>query len=138
MNERIDGLLQPFITLLQTNTHYCTWQQVSMAIETDETAQQLLEQFNQAKDTFAEAQRFGRYHPDYQTYQRALAQAKRELDQYPLIVDYKQAQKQVQVLLNQMSIMLGQAVSPHIIVPSDFFTGQVPPKKSCGSNCQCG
>lgn len=138
MNEQIKHIVQPFIEQLQQNEQYCAWQQAAQALEIDEQAQHLITEFNEAKMVFAEAQRFGKYHPDYQTYQRTLAQAKRNLDQYPLIAEYKTAQKRLQALLNQMSIALGNAISPHLIVPSDFFSGKRAPKKSCGSSCQCG
>lgn len=138
MNEQISVILEPFIKLFQQSEQYATWQQAGEVLETNDQAQQLLAKFNQAKEDFAEAQRFGKYHPDYQQYQRNLAQAKMELDHEPVIVAYKQAQKQLQAVLNQMSIALGTAVSPHLIVPSDFFSGKSLAKKSCGTSCKCG
>ncbi|MGL4952475.1 MAG: YlbF family regulator [Culicoidibacterales bacterium] len=138
MNDITAQRLELFLVLFKKNEHYVTLQQAQQTIDCDQGVQAHIAQFEQAKETFEEAQRFGKYHPDYQMYQRALSQAKRALDLDPTIQQYKQAQKMVQDLLNQMSIALGTNISPHVVVPSDFFTGLPSAKKSCGSSCNCG
>ncbi|MGL5550279.1 MAG: YlbF family regulator, partial [Culicoidibacterales bacterium] len=117
--------LEAFLTVLAKNENYENLQRLSHEIDCDQIVQPLIIEFEQAKLAFEQAQRFGKYHPDYQAYQRRFAQAKRELDLNPKIQAYKQAHKLVQALLNQMSIALGTAISPNLVVPSDFFTGVV-------------
>lgn len=132
-----DTNLTHFLAILQANEHYVLLARAQQQLDANEDVQGLLHDFASAKENFSEAQRFGKYHPDYTTYQRALAIAKQQLDQHPDVKDYKQAQKGVQALLNQMSIRLGSAISEHLVVPTDYF-GAVVPSKNCGSSCGCG
>ncbi len=135
--QELNQKMMVFLAVLQQNENYQLLQQTQNLMENDEKIQKLILDFEQAKSNFEEAQRFGKYHPDYATYRRELAQAKKSLDQEPLVQKYKQSHKSVQALLNQLSIRLGTAISKHIIVPSDYFGATVTTKKSCGSGCKC-
>jgi cell fate (sporulation/competence/biofilm development) regulator YlbF (YheA/YmcA/DUF963 family) len=100
----------------------------------DPVAQEKIQTFNAMKDSYEEVQRFGRYHPDYKTVTRAIREAKREMDLHPSIIEYKQAENGLQQLLDEISMLLGHSVSPHIKVPAGnpFF------ESSCGGGCGSG
>ena len=100
----------------------------------DRVAQEKIQTFNSMKDSYEEVQRFGRYHPDYKTVTRAIREAKREMDLHPSIIEYKQAENSLQQLLDEISMLLGHSVSPHIKVPTGnpFF------ESSCGGGCGSG
>ena len=100
----------------------------------DPVAQGKIQTFNSMKDSYEEVQRFGRYHPDYKTVTKATREAKREMDLHPSIIVYKQAENSLQQLLDEISMLLGHSVSPHIKVPTGnpFF------ESSCGGGCGSG
>lgn len=100
----------------------------------DPVAQEKIQTFNSMKDSYEEVQRFGRYHPDYKTVTKATREAKREMDLHPSIIVYKQAENSLQQLLDEISMLLGHSVSPHIKVPTGnpFF------ESSCGGGCGSG
>ncbi len=100
----------------------------------DQAAQEKIQTFNSMKDSYEEVQRFGRYHPDYRTVTKAIREAKREMDLHPSIIEYKQAENHLQQLLDEVSVLIGHSVSPHIKVPTGnpFF------ESSCGGGCGSG
>ncbi|KMY45107.1 regulator [Bacillus sp. FJAT-27916] len=100
----------------------------------DQAAQEKIRTFNSMKDSYEEVQRFGRYHPDYRTVTKAIREAKREMDLHPSIIEYKQAENHLQQLLDEVSVLIGHSVSPHIKVPTGnpFF------ESSCGGGCGSG
>ena len=100
----------------------------------DPVAQEKIQTFNSMKDSYEEVQRFGRYHPDYKTVTKATREAKREMDLHPSIIVYKQAENSLQQLLDEISMLIGHSVSPHIKVPTGnpFF------ESSCGGGCGSG
>lgn len=100
----------------------------------DQAAQEKIQTFNSMKEFYEEVQRFGRYHPDYKTVTKAIREAKREMDLHPSIIEYKQAENSLQQLLDEVSMLIGHSVSPHIKVPTGnpFF------ESSCGGGCGSG
>ena len=100
----------------------------------DREAQEKIKAFNSLKDAYEEVQRFGRYHPDYRTVSKAIREAKRDMDLHPSVIEYKQAETNLQQLLDEISMLIGHSVSPHIKVPTGnpFF------ESSCGGGCGSG
>ncbi len=101
----------------------------------DQDAQHLIKRFVIIKDRFEEVQRFGKYHPDYKEVTMEIRYLKREVDLHPTIMAFKKAEKQLQELLDEISVMIGQAVSQYIKVPTGnpFFD-----QKSCSSGSSAG
>lgn len=104
----------------------------------DSEAQEKINYFNSMKDAYEEVQRFGRYHPDYKTVSRSIREAKREMDLHPSIIEYKKAETSLQQLLDEISMLIGYSVSPHIKVPTGnpFFESSC--SGGCGSGGSCG
>lgn len=105
-------------------------------VREDREAQQLIKAFNDIKDKYEEVQRFGKYHPDYQSVSRETRELKRKVDLHDTIYAFKQAEKSVQELLDEISVLVGRAVSEHIKVPTGnpFFDSL----SSCGGGCGSG
>ena len=101
----------------------------------DEKAQQLIRRFVQLKERYEEVQRFGKYHPDYKEVTKQVRDAKRELDLYEPIAAFKKAEKDMQLLLDEISTIIGRAVSENIKVPTGnpHFDSL-----SCGGGCGVG
>ncbi|MEH7107984.1 YlbF family regulator, partial [Bacillus sp. JJ1764] len=62
-------------------------------------AQRKIDQFVKTKELYEEAQRFGRYHPDYKRVMIEVRQFKREMDLDPDVAEFKLAEMDLQSLL---------------------------------------
>lgn len=94
----------------------------------------LIKDFNHKKSLYEEVARFGKYHPDYLRIRREVFETKRNLEKHPVIARYKEAEKDLEELLYEISLLLAEPISEDIKVPgtNSFFSG-----KSCGSG-GCG
>ncbi|WP_026560489.1 YlbF family regulator [Bacillus sp. J37] len=103
-------------------------------LKNDTEAQQLISEFTKIKDLYEDVQRFGKYHPDYRKITKELRDVKRTVDLNDHVANFKKAENEVQSLLDEISVQLGQAVSVHIKVPTGnpFF------ESSCGGGCGTG
>ncbi|MDF0725307.1 YlbF family regulator [Cytobacillus sp. S13-E01] len=101
----------------------------------DQTAQQLISKFVIMKEKYEEVQRFGKYHPDYKTVTLEIRELKRTLDLNEIIYAFKKAEENLQSILDEISVLLGSAISENIKVPSGnpYFDSM-----SCGGGCGSG
>lgn len=100
----------------------------------DEEAQQLIYDFVKMKDAYEQVQRFGKYHPDFETVSTETRKLKRKLDLHETISQYKQAEEELNRFFVQLSSEIANVVSPYIKVPTgNPYFDQLP---SCG--CQSG
>lgn len=105
-------------------------------LKADKSAQKVIAKFVEIKELYEDVQPFGKYHPDYKEITKAMREAKRELDLHQAVISFKKAEKELQSLLDEISVELGRAVSPNIKVPTGnpfFDTGS-----SCGGGCGSG
>ncbi|MDR0137235.1 YlbF family regulator [Metabacillus idriensis] len=106
----------------------------------DKSAQKVIAKFVEIKDLYEDVQRFGKYHPDYKEITKAMREAKRELDLHDTVIAFKKAEKELQSLLDEISVQLGRAVSQNIKVPTGnpFFDAGSSCGGGCGSGGGCG
>ena len=112
------------------------YRQCLYRLNKDSHAQALIAQFVKIKEQYEDVQRFGKYHPDYKTITRQVRDVKRQVDLHATIAAFKKAESELQKLLDEISVILGQAVSEHVKVPTGnpfFDTGS-----SCGGGCGSG
>ncbi len=111
------------------------YQASKCALQRDIHAQEMIWEFNKCKDEYEEAQRFGDYYPDYQRLEKEVRELKRRLDLYQPIALYKKSEKDLEQLLNEVSLIIAHAVSKSIKVPTGnpFFDSM-----SCSSGCSSG
>jgi cell fate (sporulation/competence/biofilm development) regulator YlbF (YheA/YmcA/DUF963 family) len=112
------------------------YRQCLYRLNKDSHAQALIAEFVKIKEQYEDVQRFGKYHPDYKTITRQVRDVKREVDLHATIAAFKKAESELQKLLDEISVILGQAVSEHVKVPTGnpfFDTGS-----SCGGGCGSG
>ncbi len=103
------------------------------AVKEDEAVGPLMRQFAQAKELFAECERFGRFHPNYHEAKDRMKHAERELDAVECVRRFKQAEQAVDAMLHEVSRTIAEAVSETIKVPSNEQSGG-----GCGSGGSCG
>ncbi|ADF41121.1 YlbF family regulator [Priestia megaterium] len=121
--------------VLQSNVAE-NYRQCLYRLNKDSHAQALIAEFVKIKEQYEDVQRFGKYHPDYKTITRQVRDVKRQVDLHATIAAFKKAESELQKLLDEISVILGQAVSEHVKVPTGnpfFDTGS-----SCGGGCGSG
>ncbi|WP_240375081.1 YlbF family regulator [Bacillus piscicola] len=123
--------LGEFILESEVFIHYQTARE---HMRNDQEAQRLITEFNKMKDHYEDVQRFGKYHPDYKTITREVRSIKREMDMHETIATFKKAERELEMLLNQISAEITGVVSPTIKVP----TGNPHFDASCGGGCGTG
>lgn len=105
-------------------------------LKSNETAQRKISHFVKIKDLYEEVQRFGKYHPDYKRVMKEVRESKREMDMDPYVAEFRVVENDLQSLLDEISVLLGGAVSKQVKVPTGnpfFDTGS-----SCGGGCGSG
>ncbi|OQP24750.1 MULTISPECIES: YlbF family regulator [Geobacillus] len=108
-------------------------------LKQDRRAQQLTARFVKLKERYEEVQRFGKYHPDYRDVMKEVREAKRELDLHETVAAFKEAEKAMQELLDEISVLIGKAVSEHVKVPTGnpyFLSAGC--SGGCGAGGSCG
>ncbi|MBD1380962.1 YlbF family regulator [Metabacillus arenae] len=116
------------------------YRRCSHIIKTDKTVQKMIANFAKTKELYEDVQRFGKYHPDYKKLTKEMREVKRELDLNEHIAAFKKAEKELQSILDEVSIELGKAVSEHIKVPTGnpFFDSMSACSGGCGTGGSCG
>lgn len=112
---------------------YLYWKQ---RVESDKDVRVLIRKLDSQKELFEETQRFGHFHPDYHAAKDKVVEVERELEQIEAVSQFKQAERELDEMLHQMSETIAYAVSDTIKVPSNDAN----PKGGCGSggSCNCG
>jgi cell fate (sporulation/competence/biofilm development) regulator YlbF (YheA/YmcA/DUF963 family) len=109
-------------------------------LKEDKVAQQIISRFTKTKEKYEEVQRFGKYHPDYDRIRKEIREVKRELDLNETIADFKKAENALQSLLDEISVLIGRAVSEQIKVPTGnpYFDSLSSCSGGCGTGGSCG
>ncbi|MCZ0703989.1 cell fate (sporulation/competence/biofilm development) regulator YlbF (YheA/YmcA/DUF963 family) [Natronobacillus azotifigens] len=111
--------------------------QAKKRLENDKEAQALITAFYNMKEQYEEVQRFGRYHPDFSKVTKEIRVLKREVDMHEVVAAFKVAERDIQILLDDISERIAFSVSKQIKVPRDgalFTEGGC----GCGSGGGCG
>jgi cell fate (sporulation/competence/biofilm development) regulator YlbF (YheA/YmcA/DUF963 family) len=104
-------------------------------VERDGGVRTLSLEFAKAKEKFAECERFGRFHPDYNEALDRVYEMESKLDGIEPVKQFKAAEQAVDTLLHDVALMIARAVSDSVKVPDND-----PNPKGCGSGgkCSCG
>lgn len=96
-----------------------------------------IREFNKMKEHYEDVQRFGKYHPDYNSIMKKIREQKRSIDLNDAVANLKLAENDFQDLLDQVSLIVGKSVSEAVKVPvsNPFFATE---GSSCGSGCGTG
>ena len=107
------------------------------AVYSNEQLTSQLREFNKMKEHYEDVQRFGKYHPDYQTIMKKIREMKRAIDLNETIATLKIAENDFQDLLDEVSLIIGKSVSEAVKVPvsNPFFATA---GSSCGTGCGTG
>ncbi|MFD1705771.1 YlbF family regulator [Siminovitchia sediminis] len=109
-------------------------------LQEDPDTKRKIAAFNEMKEKYEEVQRFGRYHPDYLQVTRQTRALKREMDMDENVAGFRRAEHELQSLLDQIGVIIGQAVSSNVkvVTGNPFFETGSACGGGCGSGGACG
>jgi len=110
---------------------YLYWKQ---RVDSNPEIQELVRLLAKKKELFEETQRFGHFHPNYHSAKDEVKAVEQQLEQFEEVMRFKQAEKELDDLLHQMSETIAFSVSDTIKVPSNDPL----PKRGCGGGGKCG
>lgn len=98
---------------------------------------ELINAFTDMRSHYEDVQRFGRYHPDYREIMKKVRMTKRDMDMNDKVAQFKIAERNLQILLDEISECIAFSASENIKVPKDgaAFTDS---GCGCGSGGTCG
>lgn len=133
--EQLDKLL----TAIYHSEIYTDYIEHAKALKQDQIATDKINEFTALREKFTDIQQYGYHHPDYKEMSKALRKLKREVDCLSAVAQYKKAEVQLQVLLDQIVEKLAESVSVNIKVDagSPFFIAKKS-KKGCGCKSSGG
>jgi len=105
------------------------------ALYNDSESTKLINAFADMKGHYEDVQRFGRYHPDYREIMKKVRLTKREMDMNDKVAQYKIAERNLQLMLDEISECIALSVSEQIKAPKD---GAALSDGGCGSGGSCG
>ncbi|RWZ60719.1 YlbF family regulator [Halobacillus fulvus] len=111
------------------------YQQAKFELDQDKEAQSLIKKFTDMKEHYEDVQRFGRYHPDYNSIMKEVRAVKREMDMHEKVAQFKRAEREIQKLLDEISEMVAFSVSEQIKVPKN---GMALTDSGCSGGCGSG
>lgn len=109
-------------------------------MQSNKETQEKISRFVKLKELYDEVQRFGKYHPDYKRVMSQIREYKRDMDLDPHVAEFKLAENDLQSLLDEISKLVGGAVSKQIKVPSGnpfFDSGSHGSGCGGGGSCSC-
>jgi cell fate (sporulation/competence/biofilm development) regulator YlbF (YheA/YmcA/DUF963 family) len=110
-------------------------------LKKNKETQKKIRNFIQLKEKYEEVQRFGPYHPDYKKVMKDVREVKRIMDLDEHVAEFRKAENDLQGLLDEVSVIIGRAVSDQIKVPTGnpFFDNHSNcGSGGCGSGGSCG
>ena len=114
MNQTTIEKASELIDEIKASESYQALLKLDQAIQLDTHCQALIDTFQTCQSQFESIKQYGKFHPEYKMYSRALMDAKEALYSEPLIVEYKRLQRALQATLDTVAEALSQAVSPYI------------------------
>lgn len=110
-------------------------------LKSSNEAMDKIHRFVKLKELYEEVQRFGRYHPDYSRVMKEIRETKREMDMDVKVAQFRVAENNLQSLLDEVSKLVGYAVSQNVKIPTGnaFFDSGSSCSGGCGSGggCSC-
>jgi len=104
----------------------------------DAEARGIMSKMARAKERFEECERFGHYHPNYHEALDAVKAVEAEMERVDSVREYKRAEKALDDLLYDVSVVIAHAVSDSIKVPSNDPLPKHGAGCGSGGSCGCG
>jgi cell fate (sporulation/competence/biofilm development) regulator YlbF (YheA/YmcA/DUF963 family) len=125
--------------MILNSNQMATLRLAKQAVYSDLALVEQIRQFDKMKEHYEDVQRFGKYHPDYQTIMKKIREQKRAIDLNEKVANLKFAENDYQDLLDQVSLIIGKSVSESVKVPvsNPFFSTSSGGGCGTGGGCSC-
>lgn len=120
MNSELLQKTYELIDEIKSLKQYKRLKELSLIINQNQEIRTMIETFNKYKLKYEEASKYGSHHPDLKQIQINLKDAKEILYNNDIIKEYKDCEKQIQSILNNVSKEIAQTVSNKIKHPNEF------------------
>lgn len=132
LDEQIDCLL----TAIEESASCQDYRLAQASLQKDAQGSRLKQHFQQKKDAYEAVLAYGEYAPGFSKTRQEVLSAKRELDLHPPVAQFRQAETQLQSLLDEIGQTLAQHIDEKIKVDAGnpFFT-EGSHQESCGGKC---
>ena len=112
--EQMENQLEHMMTSLRQSKALLDYCMAKKTLSCNEKSQQRIRDFQKAEDDFSKVQSYGKWAPDYEKRRVALVEAKQVMDCDALVRRFKEQEKNVGILLDQLSVQIFQSVIPEI------------------------
>lgn len=120
MNQEQINKVYELIDDIKQSDVYLQLVDLNMTIKESAEIQEKQRLFLKLRDKYEDVKKYGKYHPDLKRIQHEFSIAKEALYNIDEVKRYKQNEKELQKVLDQISIELGQSVSSLIPVPNEI------------------
>lgn len=120
MEQKLINITYDLVDEIKQSKAYTRLIELQECMSNDQHLQQLITQFNKSKTKYDDISKYGKYHPDLKSVQVQFSEDKNSLYSHPVIVEYKQLERDIQSLLNHVSKEIAQAVSTKIKHPNEI------------------
>lgn len=119
----IEDAVDQLVAAVQKSEAFKTYQQKQQALIKDEKAQDLIQSFHHYQEKLAEIEPYGSYVPQAVTLKKQTLTAKRQMDMYPTVAEYKVAQLRFETMIDTLSVAIANKVSTKIkvVTRNPFF-----------------
>ena len=120
MKETVINAVYDLVDEIKDKKEYVRLLELKKLMDTDIEIIKLIAEFNDVKTKYNEVSKYGKYHPDLKEVRLVLASAKKALFSNVVISEYKQLEKEIQKILDNISRKIAQSVSPKVKYPNEI------------------
>ncbi len=113
MTESLIDLTNETIEAFKTSPLFEAVKKAQIAFN-DEEVNKRLDTYKRWQEKYQDVKKYGHYHPDFKDVQKSFQSAKIQLYTHPLMVEYLEAYKAFQSLLDQFTKTLAMTISEQI------------------------
>ena len=129
MDQKLLEIASDVVEEIKRGDVYQTYETARTAMEKSAVVKPLLTAFSKAKEAYESVRRYGTHHPDFSARAKALQEARVALYGQPEVIEFINAEKALQTMLETLTSRLAEAVSTRI--PVKTKTGVLGGGSSC-------
>jgi cell fate (sporulation/competence/biofilm development) regulator YlbF (YheA/YmcA/DUF963 family) len=134
----IENKCDELIRIIINSEIYSEYKYAKENLIYDKEAIELVGKFSELKEKYEEVQRFGKYHPDFTVIRKEMSEIKKLIDLNESITNFKKNEKNLQLLLDEIGVIIAESVSSNVKVVTE--NSLLSKGCSCNSNkqgCSC-
>ncbi|MFW5894655.1 MAG: YlbF family regulator [Bacillota bacterium] len=114
MKQEVITLAYELVDEIKSSETYRSFKAADLAVKESKAILELSEAFKSAEEKYNDAKQYGKHHPDLKTRQKDFQAAKKALYEHPLVKTYKEKERALQTMLDEIGSTLAKSVSPRL------------------------